>query len=189
MFFSIQCRPDTTEFSWELEFAICQKRSFWTCPRTHAVFVGLNFAHVSTALCATVPSAPLKVIVRARCVEPYDGVGRAMPLRRLFVLKGLHPLTERCADNQQNCHPREQPISDTSRHHFPPINYAPRILKPGGARVSFLELWRNSPITEAQKNPGALDSVRYCLFDSIDGIGRGNRLANAAGPDHLDQLA
>src|ERR1700758_3035585 len=31
--------------------------------------------------------------------------------------------------------------------------------------------------------------MRYRLFDSINGIGRGNRLANAAGPDHLDQFA
>jgi hypothetical protein len=31
--------------------------------------------------------------------------------------------------------------------------------------------------------------MRDCLLDLIDGIGRGNRLANAAGPDHLDQLA
>jgi hypothetical protein len=43
----------------------------------------------------------------------------------------LHPLTERCADNQQNCYPGEQPVSDTSRHNFPPINYAPRILEAG----------------------------------------------------------
>jgi len=62
-------------------------------------------------------------------------------------------------------------------------------LKPGGARVSFLAVWRDSPVTEAQKNPAALDSVRDCLFDAIYGIGRGNRLANADGPDHLDQLA
>jgi hypothetical protein len=30
-----------------------------------------------------------------------------MPLRRLLFLKGLHPLTERWADSQQNCHPCE----------------------------------------------------------------------------------
>jgi hypothetical protein len=30
-----------------------------------------------------------------------------MPLRGLLALKGLHALTERCADSQQNCHPRE----------------------------------------------------------------------------------
>ena len=111
--------------------AVAGSPSFWTCPSAHAVFVSLNFARVSTALCATVPRVPLKVIVRASCVEPYDCVGRAMPLRRLFVFKGLHPLTERCADNQQNCYPGEQPVSDTSRHNFPPINYAPRILEAG----------------------------------------------------------
>jgi hypothetical protein len=192
MFFSIQYRPDTTEFSWELEFAICQKRSFWTCPCVHAVFIGLNFARVNATLCATVPRVSLEVIVRACCVEPYDGVGRAMPLRRLFVLKGLHPLTERslterCADNQQNCYPREQLVSEASRHYFPPANTLREYLKPGSARVSFSQ--RSSPVTEAQKNPAALDGVRYCLFDSIDGIGRGNRLANATGPDHLYQLA
>src|SRR5262245_35570189 len=118
---------DTTESSWELEFTISRKRSFGTCPSAHAGFVGLNFADVITALRATVPSAPLKVIVCARYVEPYDGVTRAVLLRRPLVLKGLHPLTERCADSQQNRHPWEQPESDTSRHHFPPINYAPRI--------------------------------------------------------------
>jgi hypothetical protein len=48
---------------------------------------------------------------------------------------------------------------------------------------------RNSPVTEAQKNPAAFDGVRYRLFDPIDGIGRGNRLADAAGADHLDQLS
>jgi hypothetical protein len=45
---------------------------------------------------------------------------------------------------------------------------------------------RNSPVTEAQKNPAAFDGVRYRLFDPIDGIGRGCRLADAAGPDHFD---
>jgi hypothetical protein len=49
--------------------------------------------------------------------------------------------------------------------------------------------WRNSPVTEAQENPAALDGVRDGLLDLIYGIGRGNRLANAAGPDHLDQIA
>ena len=49
--------------------------------------------------------------------------------------------------------------------------------------------WRNSPVTEAQENPAALDGVRDGLLDLIYGIGRRNRLANAAGPDHLDQLA
>jgi hypothetical protein len=82
-----ECRHDTTEFSWELAFTICQKRSFWTCPCAHAVFVGLNVAHVSTALCATVSRVPLKVIVRACCVEPYDGVGRAMPERRASAIQ------------------------------------------------------------------------------------------------------
>ena len=109
-----------------------------------------------------------------------------MPLRRLLVRKGLHALSERCADSQQNCHPWEQPVSDTSRHHSPPINYAPRIVEAG--RRAGVFVWRNSPVTEAQKYPAALDSVRDCLFDSIYGIGCGNRLANAAGPDHLDQL-
>src|SRR5262245_16951818 len=98
----------------------CQRRSFWTCPGAHAVFVGLNFANVNTALRATVLTVPFKVIVRACCVEPYDGVAWAMPLRRLLVLKGLHPLTECCADSQHNRHPWEQPVSDTTRHHFLP---------------------------------------------------------------------
>src|SRR5580700_9768431 len=35
------------------------------------------------------------------------------------------------------------------------------------------------PVTEAQKNPSTLDSVRDCLFEPINGVGRGNRLANA----------
>src|SRR5215469_6974810 len=49
-----------------------------------------------------------------------------MPLRRLLARKGLHPLTERCVNSQQNCHPWEQPVADSSRHHFPPFNDAPR---------------------------------------------------------------
>jgi hypothetical protein len=111
-----------------------------------------------------------------------------MPPRRLLARKGLHPLTERCTDSQQNCYAWEQPVSDSPRHHFPPINYVPRILEAGLRAGPFLAVWRNSSVTEAQKNPAALDSVRDCLFDPIDGIGRGNRLANAAGPDHLDQV-
>jgi hypothetical protein len=72
--------------------------SFWARPRAHSIFVGFNFTSVSAALRATVPRIALKVIISARCVEPYDGIGRAMPLRRLFARKGLHPLAERCAD-------------------------------------------------------------------------------------------
>ena len=47
----------------------------------------------------------------------------------------------------------------------------------------------NSPVTEAQKNLAAFDGVCDRLLDLIYGIGRSNRLANAAGPDHLNQLA
>ena len=39
--------------------------SFRTCPGAHAVFVGLSFADVLTALGMTVPRVTLKVIVRA----------------------------------------------------------------------------------------------------------------------------
>jgi hypothetical protein len=59
----------------------------------------------------------------------------------------------------------------------------------GKADIDLASLWRNSPVTEAQENPAALDGVRDGLLDLIYGIGRGNRLANAAGPDLLDQLA
>jgi hypothetical protein len=62
-------------------------------------------------------------------------------------------------------------------------------LKPGGTRLPFLAVWRNSTVTEAQKNSAALDSVRDRFLDPIDWIGRGTWLANAARPDHLDQLA
>ena len=49
-----------------------------------------------------------------------------MPLRRFLARKGPHPLTERRVNTQQNCHHCEQAVADSSRHHFPPINYAPK---------------------------------------------------------------
>jgi len=42
-----------------------QSSSFWTCPCAHAVFFGLSFADVTTALRVTVPRVALKLIVGA----------------------------------------------------------------------------------------------------------------------------
>ena len=44
-------------------------------------------------------------------------------------------------------------------------------------------------LAEAEKNLAAFDGVCDRLLNLIYGIGRSNRLANAAGPDHLNQLA
>ena len=40
-----------------------------------------TWASVNTTLRATVPRIALKVMIRARCVDPYHGIGRAMSLR------------------------------------------------------------------------------------------------------------
>lgn len=101
----------------------CPTSSFGFCPCAHAVFVGLNFANISPALSMAVPTVTLEVVVAVRCVEPYDGVGRAMPLRRLLVGKSLHPLTQRCTDSRHKCNPWEQPVSDSSHDYFSPINF------------------------------------------------------------------
>ena len=75
---------------------------FGIFPCFQAIPVGFNFASVSTALRAAVPTIALKVIIRARYVDPYDSISRAMSLRCLLGFKGLHPLIERCATSQQN---------------------------------------------------------------------------------------
>jgi len=59
----------------------------------------------------------------------------------------------------------------------------------GGHGVSSSQCGTKSTVTEAQKYLAAFDSPRYRLLDSIYGIRRGNRLANAARSDHLDQLS
>jgi len=82
------------------------------CPCVQAIFVRFNFASVNTTLRATVPRIALKVIIRARCVDPYHGIGRAMSLRCFLGFKGLHPLPERRATNQQNHQRRDRAVSD-----------------------------------------------------------------------------
>jgi len=97
---------------------------FGICPGSQAILVGFNFASVKTALRATVPGIALKVIIGARCIDPYDGIGRAMSLRCFLGFKGLHPLSERCATNHQNHQQRDQAVSDLPPHLFPPISPA-----------------------------------------------------------------
>src|SRR6516164_628093 len=88
---------------------------------THPVFIGFVFAHVSAAVCVTIPTLALKVISRVRCIQPNDGIRRAMVLRLLLALKHLHPATEHRAGDQENSEHRDQHISDPSLHHLPPV--------------------------------------------------------------------
>src|SRR6516164_3730099 len=90
---------------------------------THPVFIGFVFAHVSSAVCVTIPTLALKMISRVRCVQPNDGIRRAMLVRLLLALKHHHPGTERRADTQENSEHRDQPISDSSLHHLPPASW------------------------------------------------------------------
>src|SRR5438132_8436325 len=87
----------------------------------HPVFVGFVFTHISAAVRVTKPMLALKMISRVRCVEPNDYIGRAMLLRLLLVRKGHHPYTERRADGQENPEHREHAVSDSPRHHLPPV--------------------------------------------------------------------
>ena len=68
---------------------------------THPVFIGFVFTHISAAVCVTIPTLALKMISRVRCVQPNDGIRRAMLLRHLLALKHHHPATERRADDQE----------------------------------------------------------------------------------------
>src|SRR6516164_7195595 len=80
---------------------------------THPVFIGFVFAHVSSAVCVTIPTLALKMISRVRCVQPNDGIRRAMLLRLLLALKHYHSATERRAADQESSERQDQPVSDS----------------------------------------------------------------------------
>src|SRR6516164_10715006 len=88
---------------------------------THPVFIGFVFAHVSSAVCVTIPTLALKMISRVRCIEPNDGIRRAMLLRLLLGLKHHHAGTERRADSQENPEHRNQRGTDSPHHRLPPV--------------------------------------------------------------------
>src|SRR6516162_10595693 len=88
---------------------------------THPVFIGFVFAHVSAAVCVTIPTLALKMISRVRCVQPNDGIRRAMPLRLLLALKHHHPATECRVADRENSERQDQPVSDLPLHHLPPV--------------------------------------------------------------------
>ena len=86
----------------------------------------------------------------------------------------------------------QPPAIDVPVGTMTPIEQAEAFVAATGARIDHggtRAFYR--PSTDSIQMPprDASDSVRCRLFDLINGIGRGNRLANAAGPDHLDQLA
>jgi hypothetical protein len=103
----------------------------------HAIFVGFRLAGISAALRATVPSVSFEMIVRARGIEPYDSIGRAMLPCRLLARKGVHPLTmRRASDYQSHQH------NDWSAKDIPDHEISPQIRCLANPMVSELDIWR-----------------------------------------------
>ncbi len=74
-------------------------------------------------------------------------------------------------------------ITDPSQSTYP----APSPVQRTGATSQLAR--RKLLVVQTQEDLAAPDRARHCLLDLVDGIDGGNRLTNAAGSDHVNELA